>query len=137
MSELKTKENDASVADFLNAVADETRRADAWRVARLMEEAAGEPPRMWGDSIVGFGRYHYKYVSGREGDMPLIGFSPRKASLSLYVLTGSDQEAALLARLGKHTAGKSCLYVKRLSDVDEAALRDLMRESVARMRALD
>ena len=136
MAENKTKENDASVADFLNAVPDEDKRADAWRVLRLMEEETGEPPRMWGDSIVGFGRYHYKYASGREGDMPLIGFSPRKASLSLYVLTGSDQQEALLARLGKHTIGKSCLYIKRLSDVDEAALRELMRASVAYMRAM-
>ncbi len=135
MAELKTQENDASVADFLNAIPDEAKRADAWRVARLMEEVTGEPPRMWGDSIVGFGHYRYRYASGREGDWMLTGFSPRKANLTLYIMAGFDHYEDLRARLGKHTVGKSCLYVKRLSDLDEAALRQLVAQSVDHMRA--
>jgi len=135
MAEPKTQETEASVADFLNAIPDEAKRADAWRVARLMEEETGAPPRMWGDSIVGFGHYHYKYASGREGEWMLAGFSPRKANLTLYLMSGFDRFEDLRARLGKHTVGKSCLYVKRLSDIDEAALRQLVRESVEHMRA--
>lgn len=135
MAELKTQENDASVADFLNAIPDEAKRADAIRVARLMEEETGEPPRMWGESIVGFGRYHYKYASGHEGDAPRVGFSPRKASLTLYLVIWSDQFQELRARLGKHTTSKACLYIKRLSDVDEAVLRQMVRDSMEHMRA--
>lgn len=135
MAELKTKVNDASVEAFLSAVPDEKKRADAFRVLAIMREETGEEPQMWGDSIVGFGTYHYKYASGREGDWPLTGFSPRKASLTLYITPGFDRYEDLLARLGKFTTGKSCLYVKRLSDVDEATLRELVRQSVEVMRA--
>ena len=134
MAELKTKATDASVEAFLNSVADEKKRADAFRVLQIMREETGEEPQMWGDSIIGFGRYHYQYASGRQGDWPLTAFSPRKANLTLYITPGFDRYEALLAGLGKFTTGKSCLYVKRLSDVDETALRELVRQSVAVMR---
>ena len=135
MAENKTKANDASVEEFLNAVPDEKKRADAFRVLAIMSEATGEEAQMWGDAIVGFGSYHYKYASGREGDAPLIGFSPRKANLALYITSDFDRYGALMDRLGKFTTGKACLYVKRLSDVDEATLRELVRQSVVDMRA--
>ncbi|MBP6788544.1 MAG: DUF1801 domain-containing protein [Candidatus Promineofilum sp.] len=134
MAELKTKATDASVEAFLNSVADEKKRADAFRVLQIMREETGEEPQMWGESMVGFGRYHYQYASGRQGDWPLTAFSPRKANLTLYITPGFDRYEALLAGLGKFTTGKSCLYVKRLSDVDETALRELVRQSVAVMR---
>ena len=135
MAENKTKANDASVEEFLNAVPDEKKRADAFRVLQMMREETGEEPQMWGDAIIGFGSYHYKYASGREGDAPLIGFSPRKANLALYITSDFDRYGALMERLGKFTTGKACLYVKRLSDVDEATLRELVRQSVVDMRA--
>lgn len=135
MTELKTKENDASVTDFLNGVADERKRVDAFKVMHLMQEETGESPRMWGDSIVGFGHYHYKYASGREGEWPLVAFSPRKQNLTLYIMAGFDQYEELRARLGKHKVGKSCLYVNKLTDLDETALRELIRLSVDHMRA--
>ena len=135
MAENKTKANDASVEEFLNAVPDEKKRADAFRVLQMMREETGEEPQMWGDAIIGFGSYHYKYASGREGDAPLIGFSPRKANLALYITSDFERYGALMDRLGKFTTGKACLYVKRLSDVDEATLRELVRQSVVDMRA--
>ncbi len=135
MAENKTKANDASVEEFLNAVPDEKKRADSFRLVQIMREETGEEPVMWGDAIVGFGSYHYKYASGREGDAPLIGFSPRKANLALYITSDFDRYGALMDRLGKFTTGKACLYVKRLSDVDEATLRELVRQSVVDMRA--
>ena len=134
MAELKTQENDASVPEFLNAVGDERRRADAQRLAGIMQEETGEPPRMWGDSIVGYGHYHYRYASGREGDWMLVAFSPRKTNLTLYIMAGFDGYEELLGRLGKFTTGKSCLYLKRLADVDEAVLRELVRRSADHMR---
>jgi len=135
MAELKTRENDGDVLAFLNAVPDEGKRADALRVMAIMREVTGEEPRLWGDNIVGYGHYHYKYASGREGDWFLAGFSPRKANLTLYITSGFEQFEELRARLGKHTIGKSCLYVKRLSDLDEATLRELIGRSVTHMRA--
>lgn len=135
MAELKTRENDGDVLAFLNAVPDESKRGDAQRVMAIMREVTGEEPRLWGDSIVGYGHYHYKYASGREGDWPLTGFSPRKANLTLYITSGFEQFEDLRARLGKHTVGKSCLYVKRLSDLDETTLRELIGRSVEHMRA--
>ena len=135
MAEPKTKANDASVEAFLNAVPDERKRADSFRVLEIMREVTGEEPRMWGDSMVGYGSYHYKYASGQEGDWPLTAFSPRKASLTIYITPGFERYEELLGRLGKFTTGKSCLYVKRLSDVDEATLRELVRQSVEVMRA--
>jgi hypothetical protein len=135
MAEPKTKANNASVEDFLNAVPDEKKRADAFRVLEMMREVSGEAPQMWGDAIVGFGTSHYTYASGREGDWPLIAFSPRKANLTLYITSDFERYGALMSRLGKFTTGKSCLYIKRLSDVDEAALRELIRQSVETARA--
>ncbi|HET8658208.1 MAG TPA: DUF1801 domain-containing protein [Micromonosporaceae bacterium] len=126
MAELKTQRNEASVEEFLAAVPDPRRRADAQAVCRLMTEVTGERPAMWGDSIVGFGTYHYRYATGREGDWPAVGFSPRKQALTIYVSEGFDAYEELLARLGPHQTGRSCLYVKRLSDVDEQALRSLV-----------
>ena len=135
MAELKTKEHDGSVEAFLDGVADERRRADCRAVATLMREVTGEAPKMWGPSIVGFGRYHYRYASGHEGVACLTGFSPRKATLTLYVMPGFDRFDEILGRLGKFKAGKGCLYLKRLTDVDETVLRELITASVAHLRA--
>lgn len=132
MAELKTKENKASVAAFLNGV-EAGRRADCQAVARMMEEATGAKPKMWGASIVGFGKYRYKYDSGREGEWLVMGFSPRKSDLTLYLLPGLEPFTPLLRKLGKHKTGKSCLYVKKLSDVDPAVLKQLLREAAAKM----
>jgi hypothetical protein len=135
MTENKTKPTKVSVAAFIAAVADQTQRADAKALVKLMQSVAGEQPKMWGPSIIGFGSCHYRYESGREGDMPLIGFSPRKAATVLYNLLGSSDSAALLAKLGKHTTGKGCLYIKKLSDVDQKVLQALAVKSVAATRA--
>jgi Domain of unknown function (DU1801) len=130
----KTKPTQLSVAAFIDAVTDRTRRADAKALVKLMQSAAGEKPKMWGPSIIGFGSYHYRYDSGREGDMPLIGFSPRKAATVLY-LAGLTDSKALLAKLGKHTTGKGCLYIRKLADVDQHVLEVLVVKSVAATRA--
>jgi hypothetical protein len=135
MAESKTKPTKLSVAEFVNAIEDEGRRADAKALVKLMQQATGEKPKMWGPSIIGFGSYHYKYETGREGDMPLIGFSPRKAATVLYGLRGAGDAEAMLAKLGKHTTGKGCLYVKRLADVDAKVLQALAVKSVAAARA--
>jgi hypothetical protein len=134
MADNKTKPTKLSVAAFLDALTDLTRRADAKALVRLMQNAAGEKPKMWGPSIIGFGSYHYKYDSGREGDMPLIGFSPRKAATVLYIMAGLRDSGALLAKLGKHTTGKGCLYINKLADVDQKVLEALVVKSVAAMR---
>ena len=128
MADNKTKPTKLSVVEFVDAVADETRRADAKTLVKLMRSATGEKPAMWGPAIIGFGSSHYKYESGREGDMPLVGFSPRKAATVLYGLTGPDSEV-LLAKLGKHTTGKGCLYIKKLADVDPKVLGALIAKS--------
>jgi hypothetical protein len=135
MAENKTKPTQVSVAAFIDALTDETKRADAKALVKLMQAASGEMPKMWGPSIVGFGSCHYKYDSGREGDMPLIGFSPRKPANVLYSLTGFPGAAALLAKLGKHTTGKGCLYIKKLADVDQNVLKALVVKSAAAKRA--
>ena len=135
MAELKTKRNDASVEAFLGAVDNEVRRADARAVVALMEEVTGERAALWGASIVGFGSYRCRYPSGREFDWFLVGFSPRKASLTLYLTAGFSRYGELLGRLGKHRTGKSCLYINRLSDVDLKVLRTLVTASVAHVRA--
>ena len=137
MAENKTKPTKLSVPAFISALADPARRADAKALVKLMQSATGEKPRMWGPSIIGFGSYHYRYDSGREGDMPLIGFSPRKAATVLYNITGASDSKALLAKLGKHTTGKGCLYIKRLADVDQAVLEAMAVKSVAAMRGHD
>ncbi|HLT11212.1 MAG TPA: DUF1801 domain-containing protein [Micromonosporaceae bacterium] len=126
MAELKTTRTTASVADFLASVPDEQRRADATAVCDLMREVTGAEPEMWGTSIVGFGSYRYRYATGREGDWPAIGLSPRKQNLTIYISEGFDTYGELLGRLGKHTTGKSCLYIRRLSDVDLDVLRELV-----------
>lgn len=135
MAELKTQENDQCVGAFLDRIEDARRQEDCRRLLSIMQEATGATPRMWGDSIVGFGHYHYQYASGREGDWFLTGFSPRKQNLTLYIMAGFDRYHALLAQLGKHTTGKSCLYIKRLDDIDLPTLRTLVAESVAHMAA--
>ena len=129
--ELKTQANDASVTDFLASVEPERRRRDALVIRDMMARITGCPPRMWGSSIVGYGSYHYKYESGREGDWFLTGFSPRKQSLTLYIMSGFSRYDALMKKLGKHTTGKSCLYIKKLEDVDLDVLRELIEGSVA------
>ena len=135
MAEIKTRPTDKSVEDFLNRDRDERRRRDSFQILKLMREVTLLEPQMWGDSIVGFGSYHYKYSSGREGDMPLIGFSPRKQDLTLYLMMGFEQFELLLARLGKHRLGKACLYIKKLEDVDLQVLRELARLSFEHMRS--
>ena len=135
MAELKTKENDQSVETFLSSIEDAQKQQDCRTLIAIMQEATGAAPRMWGESIVGFGHYHYKYASGREGDWFLTGFAPRKQNLTLYIMAGFDNYEALLSKLGKHSTGKSCLYVKRLADVDMLVLTELVVESVAHMKA--
>jgi hypothetical protein len=134
MSGLKTKKNRASVQQFLGSVDNEKRRKDARTVLKLMQEITGEKPAMWGSSIVGFGSYHYRYESGREGDWMLTGFSPRKQALTLYIMSGFRRYEDLMSRLGKYKTGKSCLYVKNLEDIDLDVLRELIAESVVFMR---
>lgn len=127
----KTVPTPASVDDFLAAVPDATRRDDARAVCDLMKEVTGLEPTMWGPSIVGFGSYHYRYASGHEGDTCVVGFSPRKTSLSLYVTTSVESVADLLAKLGPHTTGKACIYLKRLDDIDRTVLKKLIQRGVA------
>lgn len=134
-TELKTKLNDASVDDFLAAYPEETRK-DCYEILKMMKQAAKAEPKMWGTSIVGFGSYHYKSERSRqEGDWPLTGFSPRKQNLTLYIMSGFERHASLLKKLGKHSLGKGCLYIKRLSDVDKKVLKQLVNESVKVMSA--
>ena len=135
MAENKTKPTKLSVTAFINALSDPVRRADAKTLAKLMQNAFGEKPRMWGPSIIGFGSCHYKYDSGREGDMPVIAFSPRKAATVLYGLIGSSEAKLLLPKLGKHSTGKGCLYIKKLSDVDLQTLEVMIVKSLAAKRA--
>ncbi len=134
MSELKTKQNDASVEMFLRAVGNDRRREDSFTVLELMKRITGEEPRMWGAAIVGFGSYRYRYASGRSGEMPRIGFSPRKQSLTVYVMPGFSDYDEILSRLGKHRTGKSCLYINKLADIDMDVLEDLTRSSLDAMR---
>jgi len=135
MAELKTKLNDASVEDFLAAYPEETRK-DCYEIMKMMKQAAKAEPKMWGASIVGFGSYHYKSERSRqEGDWPLTGFSPRKQNLTIYIMTGFDRYGGLLRKLGKHSLGKGCLYIKRLSDVNKKVLKELISESVKVMKA--
>lgn len=135
MSENKTRPTDQDVLDFLNNVEHDTRRADAFVVLDMMREITGEDPVLWGSSIVGFGSYHYKYDSGREGDMPLVGFSPRKQRMTLYIMPGFDEYDDMLQALGKHKIGKSCLYINKLADIDESVLRKLVKASYEHMKA--
>lgn len=133
MAELKTRRHDGDVERFLNQVDHDRRREDAFKVLDLMRDVTGEPATMWGDSIIGFGSYHYHYASGREGDWFLTGFSPRKQNLTLYIMSGFDAYEALLKKLGKFKTGKSCLYINKLEDVDMDVLRELVRQSAEHM----
>ena len=135
MADNKTKPTKLSVPAYIDTITDETKRKDAKALVKLMQSATGEKATMWGPSIIGFGSYHYTYESGREGDMPLAGFSPRKAATVLYGMTGFTESEALLAKLGKHTVGKGCLYIKKLTDVDEKVLEKLVVKSVAAKRS--
>ena len=134
MAELKTRKTTRSVTDFLNGVADKQKRADCKAIAKMMRAASGKRAKMWGASIVGYGSYHYKYASGREGDFFECGFSPRAQNISIYIMPGFKGFGPLMKKLGKHKTGKSCLYIKRLADVDEAVLAKLIEESVKTMR---
>ncbi|MDQ3158195.1 MAG: DUF1801 domain-containing protein [Actinomycetota bacterium] len=131
----KTKPETVPVEEFLESVADPVKRADSDRLIELMSKATGEPATMWGPSIIGFGQYHYRSGAGTEGDTALVGFSPRKGAISLYTITDADTRADLLGRLGKHKAAVGCIYVKKLSDVDEAVLAELIEKSVAFTRS--
>ena len=133
-AELKTKVNDASVKDFLNSVADEQKRKDCFEIMKVMKQVTKKEPKMWGASIVGFGSYHYKGASGREGDWMLTGFSPRKQNLTLYLMGGLNTHTNLLKKLGKHKTSGGCLYIKKLSDVDVSVLKELINESLKTMK---
>lgn len=129
MSQNKTRPNTTSVTSFLDSVEDEIQRQDSYTLLGMMKKITGEEPVMWGPSIIGFGSYHYKYDSGREGDMMLTGFSPRKQNLSVYIMAGFDKYEELLKDLGKHKTGKSCLYIKRLSEINTDVLTELIKAS--------
>ena len=134
MAELKTKPTQASVKEFLKEIPDEERREDCLAIAKIMEEITGEKPKMWGPSIVGFGTYRFKYESGREGDWMLTGFSPRKKDLTLYIMMGFDKHPELMKQLGKHSTSKSCLYIKRLSDIHVPTLKKLIKAGVKELK---
>lgn len=134
MSDLKTQPTSADVGAFLASVEDKQKRDDCRQICAWMQEATGASPQMWGASIVGFGSYHYRYASGREGNWFLTGFAPRAQNISLYIMAGFSAYEELMSRLGKYKTGKSCLYIKRLSDVDSEVLKQLMNESLAYMR---
>ncbi|MGD6796094.1 DUF1801 domain-containing protein [Metabacillus indicus] len=128
--ELKTKETDHSVVEFIEGVESPKKREDAYRLLDLFTETTGYEAKMWGPSIIGFGSYHYKYPTGHEGEAPLVGFSPRKAKISLYFATGDPDREELLKQFGKHTSGKACVYINKLADVDEDVLKQLIIQSV-------
>ncbi len=131
---VKTKLNESSVETFLDSVPDEKKRADSYQILELMREVTGEEPKMWGSSIIGFGSYHYKSKSGQEGDWMLIGFSPRKQSLTLYIISGFDEYEDLLKKLGKFSTAKACLYIKKVEDIDLEVLKELVELSVEKMK---
>src|ERR1700691_6803116 len=126
----KTTENKTSVKDFLNTIADETKRKDCIRITEIFEKESGYKAKIWGTAIIGFGTVHYKYDSGREGDMPLAAFSPRKGAIVLYLSANNEKTKVLLKKFGKHKTGKSCIYINKLADVDEAVLRRMVVNSV-------
>lgn len=136
MAELKTKENSASVSNFLNAIDDKQKRADCKAIAKMMRDATGKRAKMWGTSIVGFDKYDYKYDSGHSGTSIITGFSPRAQNISVYIMPGFKKFSALMDKLGKHKTGRSCLYIKRLDDVDQKVLSRLIKESVKEMRRI-
>ncbi|MES2623862.1 MAG: DUF1801 domain-containing protein [Pseudomonadota bacterium] len=134
MAEIKTKKNTASVAEFIANVTNDTRREDASTVLKLMQKVTGKQPKMWGPSIVGFDEYHYRYESGHEGDMCMIGFSPRVSALTLYTLPAFEGRKELLSQLGKHKEGKGCLYISKLADVDLNVLETIIRAAYTWMQ---
>lgn len=134
MYELKTKENDRSVVEFIEAVENPKKREDAYKLLDLFTETSGYLAKMWGTSIIGFGSYHYKYKTGHEGDAPLVGFSPRKAKFSLYFATGDSKREELLMNFGKHTSGKACVYINKLQDIDIDVLKELITQSIVFLR---
>lgn len=134
MTDNKTKATTASVSAFIGAISDPTQQKDAMKLVQWMENLSGEKAKLWGSSIIGVGSYHYKYDSGREGDMPIVSFSPRKSATVLYSLMGFCGAEKLLPKLGKHTTGKGCVYIKKLTDIDEEVLKDLMAKALAAKR---
>lgn len=128
--ELKTKLNDGDVNEFINSIESEQKRNDSFKIIEMMKKITKSEPKMWGDSIIGFGNYHYKYASGREGDWFLCGFSPRKQNLSIYIMSGFNKYENILRKLGKHKTGKGCLYVKNLEEIDLKVLENLIKQSV-------
>lgn len=136
MAELKTKENKASIKQFIDSIENISRRKDCLITKKIMQDITGKRASMWGDSIVGFGRYHYKYASGREGDFFVTGFSPRKQNFTIYIMPGYTDYQHLLKKIGKHKLGKSCLYVKSLDDIDLDILKELIAASVEQMKTL-
>lgn len=134
MAELKTQKNEKDVVQFLNEIENEQRKKDCFALLKLMEEVTGEPPAMWGDSMVGFGSYHYKYKTGREGDWFPVGFSPRKQNLTIYILAGFKPFEDILINLGKYKTSSSCLYVKKLDDIDQEKLKELIKKSATHIK---
>ncbi|WP_113929149.1 DUF1801 domain-containing protein [Bacillus sp. P14.5] len=130
MYELKTKENDSSVIEFIENVDSPKKREDAYKLLDIFTETTGYQAKMWGPSIIGFGSYHYKYKTGHEGDAPLVGFSPRKTKISLYFATGDPDREELLEKFGKHTSGKACVYINKVADINEEVLKELINQSV-------
>lgn len=136
MAKNKTTDTGANVDEFIQTFANtDEKRLDSYELIKIIQEVTGFTPRMWGPSIIGFGTYHYKYDSGHEGEAPMVGFSPRKAEFSLYAFTGLDEHRHLLDKLGKHKVGKACIYFKKLSDLNQDALKKLIRESVKYLKA--
>lgn len=131
-AKLQTVENDASVTEFIRKVDDQQKQKDCFEIVRIMQEHTGCQPKMWGPAIIGFGSYHYKYESGREGDMPVIAFSPRKKEITLYLSSAFENRDELLQQLGKHKTSKACIYIKRLSDINIDVLKKMIRNSLQR-----
>ncbi|WP_042149073.1 DUF1801 domain-containing protein [Paucisalibacillus sp. EB02] len=136
MYELKTKENDSSVIEFIESVESPKKKEDAYKLLDIFTETTGYPAKMWGTSIIGFGSYHYKYASGHEGDAPLVGFSPRKAKISLYFATGDPEREELLKDFGKHTTGKACVYINKIADVDVDVMKAMIKQSIKFLREI-
>ena len=136
MAELKTKERKASVEKFLKSVKDDQKREDSFYILKMMKQITKAEPKMWGTSMIGFGNYHFKYASGREGDWFLTGFSPRKQSLTLYIMADINKYKEILSKLGKHKTGKGCLYINKLADVDVKVLRELITTSVNKLKKM-
>ncbi|WP_243297095.1 DUF1801 domain-containing protein [Bacillus litorisediminis] len=130
MYELKTKENDRSVIEFIETVENPKKREDAYRLLDIFTETSGYPAKMWGTNIIGFGSYHYKYATGHEGDAPLVGYSPRKSNFSLYFAPGDTKREELLQKFGKHKSGKGCVYINKIADIDVEVLKELIDQSI-------